>query len=113
MRVAILVRAMSTLAIALFLLLPSRSVQVRPYVQVDDPVVALEHARVIDGTGAPARDDQTIVIEGGKIRSVGDSKTAEVPKDARRVDLAGKSVFPGLVGMHDHRFYPTSRGVFA
>ena len=40
---------------------------VRPFVSVDAPVVALTHVRVIDGTGAPARGDQTIVIEGGRI----------------------------------------------
>ena len=36
--------------------------EVRPFVTVDAPVVALTHVRVIDGTGAPAAEDQTIVI---------------------------------------------------
>ena len=31
---------------------------VRAYVAVDAPVVALAHVRLVDGTGAPARDDQ-------------------------------------------------------
>ena len=33
----------------------------RPFVSVDAPVVALTHVRLVDGTGAPARDDQTVV----------------------------------------------------
>jgi imidazolonepropionase-like amidohydrolase len=89
------------------------SPQVRTYVQVDDPVFALEHVRVIDGTGGPAFEDQTVVVEKGKIRSVGDAKTAQVPNGAKRLDLHDKSVLPGIVGMHDHLFYPTSRGAFA
>lgn len=37
----------------------------RPFVKIDAPVVALEHIRVIDGTGAPAREDQIVVVGGG------------------------------------------------
>ena len=44
---------------------------VRPFIAVDAPVIALEHVRAIDGTGAALREDQTIVIAQGKIRDVG------------------------------------------
>ena len=44
---------------------------VRPYVAVSAPIVALTHVRVIDGTGAPAVEDQTIVIANGAIASIG------------------------------------------
>ena len=37
------------------------SQQVREFVKVDAPVIALTHVRVIDGTGAAAREDQTVV----------------------------------------------------
>ncbi len=60
--------------------------------------------RVIDGTGAPAKDNQTVVISAGKIQSVGN---AAPPQGAQVIDLSGYSVMPGLVGMHDHFFYPT------
>ena len=76
------------------------------------PVVALTHVRVIDGTGAAAREDQTIILSKGKIESVGDASSANVPKDAQVLDLHGYSVIPGLVGMHDHMFYPMGNGVF-
>jgi imidazolonepropionase-like amidohydrolase len=88
------------------------SSQVKAFVKVDAPVVALTHVQVIDGTGAAAREDQTIVLSSGKIDSVGDASGAVVPKDAQVLDLTGYSVIPGLVGMHDHMFYPMSRGVF-
>ena len=88
------------------------SPEVRPFVKVDAPVVVLAHVRVIDGTGAAAREDQTIVLSKGKIESVSDASSANVPKDAQVLDLHGCSVIPGLVGMHDHMFYPAGNVVF-
>ena len=85
------------------------SPEVRDFISVQAPVVALTHARVIDGTGASALNDQTIVINGGKIQSLGPSSTAKIPDGAKVIDLTGKSVIPGLVLMHEHLFYPTGR----
>ena len=76
------------------------------FVRFSDPVIALTHVRVIDGTGAAPAEDQTIVINGGKIASVGPASSANVPSSARVVDLTGYTVMPGLVGMHDHLFFP-------
>jgi imidazolonepropionase-like amidohydrolase len=76
---------------------------VQPYVSISAPIVALTHVRVIDGTGTPARDNQTVVIEGGKIAAIGVDTT--VPQGAKVIDLSGHTIFPGLVGMHDHFFY--------
>ena len=88
------------------------SPKLQPFVKVNAPVVALTHVRVIDGTGATAREDQTVVLNKGKIEWVGDASAANVSKDAQVLDLHGYSVIPGLVGMHDHMFYPVGDGVF-
>src|SRR6266849_6492769 len=88
------------------------SPQVRGFVKVDAPLVALTRVRVIDETGAAEREDQTIVISKGKIESVSDAASASVPKDAQLLDLHGYTVIPGLVGMHDHMFYPVGNVVF-
>lgn len=88
----------------------AQSSQMHPFVKVDAPVVALTHVRVIDGTGAPAREDQTVLIAKGKIQSV--SAAVDIPADAQVIDLHGDSVVPGLVGMHDHMFYPGGPGIF-
>lgn len=75
------------------------------YVKYDQPVIALNHVRVIDGTGSPAKDDQIVIISGGKIQSI--SKAGgTVPQGVQVLDLIGFSVIPGLVGMHDHIYYP-------
>jgi len=83
------------------------SSDVRRFVRIDAPVVALTHVRVIDGTGATARDDQTILLSHGKIDAVGPAAMA-TPAGAQTLDLHGYSVIPGLVGMHDHMFYTHS-----
>ncbi len=108
----------SLAALAVLLFLPAvasaqaatLSDQVRQFVSVDAPVVALTHARVIDGTGAAARDDQTIVIDRGVIRAVGSASSVAIPNGARIIDATGKSVMPGFVMMHEHMFYPSGGG---
>ena len=83
----------------------------QPFIAVDAPVIALEHVRVIDGTGAAPREDQTVVIAEGKIRDVGPAGQAAVPPNARRLDFTNHTVIPGLVGLHEHLFYPSGGGV--
>src|SRR5882724_8715447 len=77
-------------------------------IRVQESVIALEHVRVIDGTGAAAKTDQTILIFGGKIAAVGNASSVRVPDDAKHIDLTGFSALPGLVGMHEHLFYPAA-----
>jgi imidazolonepropionase-like amidohydrolase len=86
------------------------SPQVRSFVSVDSAVVALTNVRVIDGTGAAPRDNQTIVISNGKIAAVGRAGQVRVPAGAQVLDLAGHTVIPGLVGMHNHLFYTAAGG---
>jgi imidazolonepropionase-like amidohydrolase len=87
----------------------SFSEQVRAFVTVPETSVALTHVRVVDGTGAPPREDQTILIQDGKIAAMDAASAARIPAGARTIDLTGHTVIPGLVGMHDHTFY-TTRG---
>lgn len=89
---------------------PAPSIQ--DFIRVPAGTIALEHVRVIDGTGAPAIADQTILISGGKITSIGPSSSARAPAGANRMDFTGYSALPGLVGMHDHLFYPAGGGLF-
>jgi imidazolonepropionase-like amidohydrolase len=89
---------------------PELGPAVKRYVKVDAPEVALVHARVIDGTGAPARSNQTLIIGGGDITALGADGTVKIPEGALVIDLTGKSVIPGLVMMHEHLFYPTGPG---
>jgi hypothetical protein len=88
-----------------------RSLEVGRLVTVSAPVFVLNHIRVVDGTGAPASEDQAVVVEDGKIRSIGPSTSLEVPSGAQLLDRTGYTVIPGLVGMHNHLYYNSSSSV--
>ena len=84
---------------------------VKPFLATEAPVVALTHVRVIDGTGAAPREDQTVIVDHGKITAAGPAATTPAPAGALVMDLTGHTVIPGLVGMHEHLFYPGGGGV--
>ena len=82
-----------------------------PFITVNAPVVALQHVRVIDGAGAAPREDQTVIIDHGKIAAVGPVASIAVPAGAQAIDLTGNTVIPGIVGMHEHLFYNSGDGI--
>ncbi|HEX4564992.1 MAG TPA: amidohydrolase family protein [Vicinamibacterales bacterium] len=91
---------------------PQFAPAVRNFIKVDAPILALTHVRVIDGTGAPAKEDQTLVIREGTIAELGDAARVKAPDGATTIDLTGKSVMPGIVMVHEHTYYPTGPGVY-
>ncbi len=66
------------------------------------PAIFIEHARIIDGTGAPPREGQSILVEDGRIVSVLPDAQALAPPRARVLDVRGKTVLPGLIDTHVH-----------
>jgi enamidase len=90
---------------------PTLGAAVQPFVAVDTNAIALTHVRVIDGTGAAAMNDQTVIIRDGRIASLGSSAATPVPTGMLVMDLTGKSLIPGLVMVHEHLTYPTGPGV--
>ncbi|HEX5264680.1 MAG TPA: amidohydrolase family protein [Phenylobacterium sp.] len=80
------------------------SAAMQPYVKVGAKTVVLRHVRLIDGTGAPAQTNRTIVIAEGKIAWVG-GPDLPLPGSAQVLDLEGHTVMPGIVGLHDHMYY--------
>ncbi len=83
---------------------------VRAFIAVDAPRVVIEGVRLVDGTGAPARDDMRVVIEGERIVAV---ESAEGEPGAAPgtviVDGAGRTLTPGWVMVHEHMFYPSGQ----
>lgn len=110
-------RIPALLSTVLLLTLPSpispqaaHSPAVAPFVVVDAPVFALTHVRVIDGKGGPTLEDQTLVVADGRIQALGNTATTPIPPGAEVLERPGYTVLPGLVGMHDHIFYPAGPG---
>lgn len=85
----------------------------RSYVRFDTSVLALTNVRIVDGTGAAARENQTLIVRDGRIAAIGSAATTSVPDNAQRVDLAGKTIIPGLVMVHEHLYYPVGAGTYA
>jgi len=80
------------------------------FVAIEAPVVALTNVKVIDGTGAEGREGQTVVIRGDRIEAVGPGGEVDVPTGAEIHDMAGHTVIPGLVGIHNHSYYTGGNG---
>lgn len=83
------------------------SAEVRKFIKFDQPLIALSDVTVIDGTGAPAQQHRTVILKNGRIETITDAGKAP-PSGAHVIDLAGRSVMPGLVGMHNHLMYTAS-----
>ena len=65
-------------------------------------VTVFENARLILGDGTAPIEDAVFVIEGDHFTYVGRSPGAQIPEDATRVDLSGKTVMPAIVNTHVH-----------
>lgn len=109
------------LAIRLGLLLATASIGVpspaqpvsaplNPYLKEQGTSFLLVNARLIDGTGAPAKEKISILVDGGRVIRV--AERIALPANARRIDLAGHTVLPGLVMMHEHINYHSGAGVW-
>jgi len=68
----------------------------------DDAVIALEGATLIDGAGGEPKRDAVIIIRNGHIEAVARVNQITIPRGAERVNLAGKTVIPGLIDAHAH-----------
>jgi enamidase len=77
------------------------------FIAYNQPVIAFTHAEIVDGTGGPARYDQTLIVRDGRIAALG--RHVAVPKDAVVIDARGKTLLPGFVMVHEHLFYPMGK----
>jgi imidazolonepropionase-like amidohydrolase len=82
-----------------------RRIVVKPGPRGPEGTLVLRGGRIFDGTGAPAREG-SLVIERNKIARVLPAGATDWPKDARVIDVSGKTVLPGLIDLHTHLTYP-------
>jgi enamidase len=83
---------------------------VRAFITVDAPRVIIEGVRLVDGTGAPARENMRVIVEGERIVAVEPAEGAvETGPGTTVVDGAGRTLTPGWVMVHEHMFYPSGQ----
>jgi imidazolonepropionase-like amidohydrolase len=64
--------------------------------------VAFTGARLIDGSGGAPIERSTLILRDGRVQAAGASDAVQIPAGAVRVDLAGKTIIPGLINAHAH-----------
>jgi len=77
---------------------------IKQFIDYNNPVIAFQHALLIDGTGNNPLPNQTVIIKNGIISWIGHDNKAQVPKEARLIDMTGKALLPGLVPLHEHMY---------
>jgi imidazolonepropionase-like amidohydrolase len=65
-------------------------------------ITALVGGDVVDGLSDLTKKDMTVIIENGRIKTIGSRASTEIPEGAKVIDLAGKTLIPGLFDMHAH-----------
>ncbi|WP_298550850.1 MULTISPECIES: amidohydrolase family protein [Flavobacteriaceae] len=76
------------------------------YVKYNSDVLALTNVTVFDGKGNPAKENQTLIVENGHFQAIGQSSKIDIPKGATTINLKGKTIIPGIVGVHNHLHIP-------
>ena len=72
--------------------------------QAAPQLTAIEHVRLIDGTGAAVREDVTVTVAGRQIQSIrkGAIPARSLPPNTRVIDARGETMIPGLINAHGH-----------
>ncbi|MEZ5442238.1 MAG: amidohydrolase family protein [Lysobacterales bacterium] len=64
--------------------------------------LALVGARLLTQHDGAVIDDGTIIVDGNRISAIGPSSEVSVPAGARRIDVQGKTIMPGIIDVHAH-----------
>src|SRR6187549_2284874 len=64
--------------------------------------LVLDNVKIVDGTGAAPVERGRIVIQGERITRIGAVDKVQAPSGAETIDLAGRTVIPGLIDSHFH-----------
>jgi Tol biopolymer transport system component/imidazolonepropionase-like amidohydrolase len=69
--------------------------------------VAYTGARVVTMKGDEVIENATILVEGNRIKAVGDVASVSVPAGVATIDVSGRTIIPGLFDEHAHLHYST------
>ncbi len=75
------------------------------------PVLAIQGATLIDGTGGPARPDSLVIVRGDTIEAVSVLGTSSPPVNAIVIDARGQYLLPGIIDSHSHIDKPNGVGL--
>ena len=70
--------------------------------EVGGGATVLTGGRLVDGTGAAPVENAVVVMAGGRIVATGQAGTVAIPTGADVIDVAGKTVMPGMIEGNGH-----------
>jgi imidazolonepropionase-like amidohydrolase len=68
-------------------------------------ILAIVGGTLIDGSGRDPVRNATVLVEGERIAAAGPAAAVAVPRGARVLDAAGRTVLPGIIDCHVHATY--------
>jgi Amidohydrolase family len=74
----------------------------RPAVHQQPQRILLDNVRIVDGAGAQPIERGRVVVEADRIVAVGPAEEVSAPANAEIIDLAGRTILPGLIDLHFH-----------
>ena len=80
------------------------------FIAVDADEILITNVKIIDGTGAAPRDNQTVLIRDGRIAAIGAAGSVRASAEAEVIDGTGHTLIPGLIGLHNHSYYTAAGG---
>jgi imidazolonepropionase-like amidohydrolase len=86
------------------------SSSIAAFIRIEDPVFALTHLTLLDGSGGPAKHDQMVVVDHARIAFSGPTTSSSIPPNAKVFVESGKTLLLGVIGMHEHLFYIAPAG---
>ncbi|MGG5487867.1 amidohydrolase family protein [Gaetbulibacter sp. PBL-D1] len=78
----------------------------KPYIKYNKDLLAFTNATIVDGTGKALKQNQTLIIKNGIFKEMGNDADIKIPHNATTINLKGKTIIPGIVGMHNHLHIP-------
>ena len=78
---------------------------VSKYISDSAETIAFKDVKIIDGTGNPSKEHQTVIINKGIIIKIGTVQDVEIPAGASIINCSGKTLIPGMVMLHEHFYY--------
>jgi len=79
---------------------------VLPYIKYHKDLMVFTNATIVDGTGTSIKQNQTIIIKNGIFKAIGDDADIAIPENTTTINLKGKTIIPGIIGMHNHLHIP-------
>ena len=103
-------KSLTTLVFLLAALIAAAALPTRAQEPSGSVAVAVKVGRLLDVRSGNYLSDQLILIDGSKVREVGNARDVQphVPVGARTIDLSRYTVLPGLIDAHTHLTFDTT-----